>query len=336
MAQHQRYELWLSSTLNSKDLDLSGNHKVIHLFSPRNFKELINLRLLFSGLTNLILVLFSSRIKISIFLMPSPFDWIYYQLLKAKKQHIVTCIHDVKSHPGEKWPTIDSTLFRLRMADSVITFSHHVASEIRSKTTKEILLAGLPKKLQLTGSMGSDVMSLIKIMQSCELPIVLSIGRQRNYKDTEAFLDLARDSQDIALFVLAGEGAIQDSSNSKTIVINRWLSNIEFMQIIKNANIVFFPYLEASQSGNIPIAMAEEKIVVATCQPGLAEQLATYPLKVIYDGEKSGEISIALAHALAIYAVSDKFNVESLSNHLIPLPEVISAIELKLRTRKAH
>ena len=298
------YEIWLSSTLNSRDLDLTGSHRVIQLFSPRNFTELLNPRLLFGGLINLIKVFSTTKATISIFLMPSPFDWIYYRILRAKKQIVVTCIHDLKSHAGEKWPTLNSTLFRLKMSDIVVAFSQHIALELRTKTSREILVADLPRKLQLTGSLGSDVKSLIQIMKSQELPIVLLIGRQRKYKDSEAFLNLAHEFQSSALFVIAGEGLIRDTGKSKTIVINRWLSNIEFMEIIASANIIFFPYSEASQSGNIPIAMAEKKIVVVTSQPGLVEQLSSYPSKVIYDGGKSGEISLALANALAIHAAS--------------------------------
>jgi hypothetical protein len=171
-------------------------------------------------------------------------------------------------------------------------------------------------------------------MKSHELPIVLLIGRQRKYKDSEAFLKLAHEFQSSALFVIAGEGLIRDTGKSKTIVINRWLSNNEFMEIIANANIVFFPYSEASQSGSIPIVIAEKKIVVVTSQPGLVEQLSSYPLKVIYDGGKSGEISLALANALAIHSASDTYNVGNPSDHLIPLPEVIDAIEHKLNTRR--
>jgi len=266
--------------------------------------------------------------------MPSPFDWIYYRILRAKKQMVVTCIHDLKSHAGEKWPTLNSTLFRLKMSDIVVAFSQRIASELRTKTSREILVAGLPRKLTLAGSLGSDVKSLIQIMKSHELPIVLLIGRQRKYKDSEAFLKLAHEFQSSALFVIAGEGLIRDTGKSKTIVINRWLSNNEFMEIIANANIVFFPYSEASQSGSIPIVIAEKKIVVVTSQPGLVEQLSSYPLKVIYDGGKSGEISLALANALAIHSASDTYNVRNPSDHLIPLPEVIDAIEHKLNIRR--
>lgn len=332
--QDRSYEIWLSSSLNSEDLDLSGSHKVIQLFSPRNFTELLNPKLLFGGVINLIKVFSPTKANISIFLMPSPFDWIYYRILRVKKQIVVTCIHDLKSHAGEKWPTLNSTLFRLKMSDIVVAFSQHIASELRSKTSREILVAGLPRKLQLAGPVGSDVKTLIQIMKSHELPIVLLIGRQRKYKDSEAFLNLAHEYQSSALFVIAGEGLIQDTGKSKTIFINRWLSNTEFMEIIANANIVFFPYSEASQSGNIPIVMEEKKIVVATSQSGLVEQLSRYPLKVIYDGEKSGEISLALANALAIHAASDRYNIGNPPNHLIPLPEVIDAIEHKLNTRR--
>jgi hypothetical protein len=331
ISQGRSCELWLSSTLNLEDLDLTGSCKVTYLLSPRNSLELMNPRILFKGLINLKQVLSATSVNLNIFLMPSPFDWIYYKVLRAKNQTIVTCIHDLQSHPGEKWPTLDSTLFRLRVSDIVVVFSHHLASELRSKTTKDIFLASLPKKLRLSGRIGSDVESLIQIMQSSELPIVLLIGRQRKYKDVEAFQKLAQDFQSAALFVIAGEGSIEGSINSKVRMINRWLSNREFMQIISKADILFFPYSEASQSGNIPLAMAEKKIVVTTSQPGLTEQLGKYPLKVIYDGNNPRDISIAFAEALAIHAVVDKFNEETLPDHLIPLHEVVGAIELNLK-----
>ena len=327
-------ELWLSSTLNSEGLNFTPNQKVFQLFSPRSFTELMNPRLLFGGLVNLFRVLFSENAKLSIFLMPSPFDWVYYRLLRAKKQKIVTCIHDLKSHPGERWPTSDSTFFRLKMSDFVVTFSSHIARELQSKSLNKILIADLPRKLHLTGSFDSDVRSLIQAMETSELPKVVLIGRQRKYKDTAAFLKLAHDFQESALFVIAGEGLIHQGDKSKTVVINRWLSNKEFMEIISKTNIVFLPYSEASQSGNIPIAIEEKKIIVSTLQPGLVEQLSNYPLKVLYDGDKSDAISLALADAIEMHALSGTNDIRSQAGHLIPLPAVINAIEFELNAKE--
>ena len=325
-------ELWLSSTLNLENLDFSGNQKVFKLFSPKGFKELVNPRLLLNGIVNLFRVIFSKNARLSIFLMPSPFDWIYYRLLRAKKQKVVTCIHDLKSHPGERWPTSGSTRFRLKMSDYVVTFSSHLARELHSITSNKILVAELPRKLHLTGSLDSDVKSLIQTMESSELPKVLLIGRQRKYKDTAAFLKLANDFQESALFVIAGEGFIQQGDESKTVVINRWLSNREFMEITSKTNIVFFPYSEASQSGNIPIAIAEKKIIVSTLHPGLVEQLSSYPLKVLYDGDKSEASSLALIDAIELHALSGANAIGTHADHLIPLSAVINAIEFELET----
>jgi hypothetical protein len=171
-------------------------------------------------------------------------------------------------------------------------------------------------------------------MESSELPKVLLIGRQRKYKDTAAFLRLAKDFQDSALFVIAGEGLIQQGDESKIVVINRWLSNKEFMEIISKTNIVFFPYSEASQSGNIPIAIAEKKIIVSTLQPGLVEQLSNYPLKVLYDGDKSDAISLALADSIEMHALSGTNDIRFQADHLSPLPAVINAIEFELNAKE--
>jgi glycosyltransferase involved in cell wall biosynthesis len=324
-------ELWLSSTLNPEELDLAGNYKVTYLFSPRNLMELLNPRVLFIGLINLKKVLFSKNVDLNIFLMPSPFDWIYYRLLRIKKQNIATCLHDLKSHSGERWPTLKSTLFRLRISDNVVVFSRYLASELRSSTTKEIFLASLPSNLRPAGPVGSDVNLLIQKIQSSKLPVVLLIGRQRKYKDVEAFQQLAQDFQETALFIIAGEGTIEESSKSKVVVMNRWLSNREFMQLIENSDILFFPYSEASQSGNIPLAMSEKKIIVATSQPGLTEQLRDYSLKVIYDGSKIGNITLALVKALAIHADAAKLDKKTIPDDTIRLPKVIEVIDFILK-----
>lgn len=334
--RNRTYELWLSSTLKWENVDYSRNQNVLRLYSPRNFKELLDPRLLVDGLINFIKVLSSRDAILNVFLMPSPFDWIYYRLLKAKKQKIVTCIHDLRSHPGERWPRSYSTSFRLRMSNYVVTFSNYLARELQSITSNMILVAGLPRRLQLTGSLESDVKSLIKTMKSCELPKVLLIGRQRKYKDTEAFFKLASDFEEKALFAIAGEGLMPKGDESKTLVINRWLSNIEFMEIITRSDIVFFPYSEASQSGNIPLAIAEKKIVVTTSHPGLVEQLSSYPLKVVYDVDRPDTISLALADALAMHALSGTDDIVTHSDHLIPLPTVINALEFELNTKEAR
>jgi hypothetical protein len=220
------------------------------------------------------------------------------------------------------------------MSDYVVTFSSHLARELHSNTSKKILVAELPRKLHLTGSLDSDVKALLQTMESAELPKVLLIGRQRKYKDTAAFLRLAKDFQDSALFIIAGEGLIQQGDESKIVVINRWLSNREFMEIISKATIVFFPYSEASQSGNIPIAIAEKKIIVSTLQPGLVEQLSNYPLKVLYDGDKLDTISLALADALELQALSGANAIGTHADHLIPLSAVINAIEFELNAKE--
>jgi hypothetical protein len=334
ISQDRVCELWLSSTLDLEDLGLKGNYNVTWLFSPRNLGELLNPRILFNGVLNLKRVFFSSAVSLNIFLMPSPFDWIYYKVLRIKGQYIVTCLHDLKSHPGERWPTLCSTLFRLRISDIFIVFSNHLASELQSRTTKEIYLATLPRELRISGPLDSDAKSIIQKMQFSELPVVLLIGRQRKYKDVEAFQKLAEDYKDKAMFIIAGEGSIEESRKSKIVVLNRWLSNKEFMLLIDNSDILFFPYSEASQSGNIPLAMSRKKLIVATAQPGLTEQLSNYPLKVVYDGSNSGGISLALTEALKIHLVAEKFDENRFSDHVIPLSEVIDTIDFNLTKRE--
>ena len=326
-SHYQLCELWLSSTLDLKELEVKSRYQVTLLFSPRNWRELLKLPILFNGLINLKKVFFARSVTLNIFLMPSPFDWFYYRVLKMKRQYIVTCIHDLKPHSGERWPNKFSTSFRLRVSDIVIVFSKHLASELRSNSTKKIYVSSLPNNLRISGPLSSDAKLAIQLMKFSKLPVVLLIGRQRRYKNIHAFQKLAKDFEEKALFVMAGEGSMEKPGKSKIVVLNRWLSNREFMLLIDNSDIMVFPYSEASQSGNLPLAISRKKVIVASSQPGLVEQLNNYPLKVVYGGNDAGEISMALAKALEIHKSAEKYDQNKYSDQAIPLSKVIDAID---------
>jgi hypothetical protein len=73
---------------------------------------------------------------------------------------------------------------------------------------------------------------------------------------------------------------------------------------------------------------------VTTLQPGLVEQLSSYPLKVLYDGDKSEAISLALIDAIKLQALSGANAIGTHADHLIPLSAVINAIEFELETKE--
>ena len=76
--------------------------------------------------------------------------------------------------------------------------------------------------------------------------------------------------------VIAGEGKLP--KGLKDIEIhNYWLSEFEMSRLLTTAEVLIFPYLEASQSGIIPIAMKLNKVLIISKIDGLVEQVQGYP-----------------------------------------------------------
>jgi len=81
------------------------------------------------------------------------------------------------------------------------------------------------------------------------------------------------------ILVVAGRNVSKIKNKTKSVTyIDHWLSESEISQLIANCQVAVFPYIEASQSGLIPIAKYFNKPVVFFPVGGLEEQVADYPL----------------------------------------------------------
>jgi glycosyltransferase involved in cell wall biosynthesis len=111
---------------------------------------------------------------------------------------------------------------------------------------------------------------------------ILFFGRIWEYKGLEYLiraepLITARIPE--AKFVIAGTG--QDFSHyrrmmvhpERFIVHNEWVSDEKRAEVFRRASVVVLPYIEASQSGIIPVAYSFGKPVVATTVGGLPAQV---------------------------------------------------------------
>ena len=211
---------------------------------------------------------------------------------------MITCLHDYQPHPGEKWPRKNSIFFRVYNSDAIIAFSDFIAERFRNYTSKPVYVSSLPLELARTGEVGVDVKEVLRAMNLDAKPKILLIGRMKAYKDTSKFFESAIRMSERALFVIAGEGAHFKRQKLPPLVINRWLTNNEFTQLMQHSDIICLPYSEASQSGIIPLAIRLGKIVVSTEQPGLMEQLSNYTKKVTYNSERLAEMDGVIDSAI--------------------------------------
>lgn len=191
---------------------------------------------------------------------------------------LVFTIHDFRPHPGDQ--SLQQTPFWIEMlarrcADELIVHTRH---------TCELALRELP------GASGKiSVIPHIQIGEQIssttaqpENSLVLFFGRIWEYKGLEYLIraePLITARVPDARILIAGQG--EDFARyrqmmvhpDRFIVDNNFISEARAAAYFQRASVVVLPYVEASQSGVIPIAYSASKPVVATLVGGLPEMV---------------------------------------------------------------
>jgi len=181
----------------------------------------------------------------------------------------VLTIHDVTLHPGkQKDPFLGINRSLLRRASRII---------IHGTKLKESLAARYPKLRDRIAVLPHGVFTLYgRWDDGCvqeDARCLLFFGNICAYKGLEALVEagsiIAREYPDIRI-VVAGRGDIE-GPNRKALeqdphfeLHNRFIPNEEVFRFFRRASVVVLPYVEASQSGVIPLAYGFGKPVVAT------------------------------------------------------------------------
>jgi glycosyltransferase involved in cell wall biosynthesis len=245
--------------------------------------------------------------------MISPLGLIVERLLKAQGVTVIRLLHDFERHPGDSWPP--NLLIRriIKKSEFLITLSAGVASKAK-ELNPNIRLSNYPHP--------AFNFPISKAQAIPPKKYILFIGRIRKYKGVEnliaAYSDLIPEDIDL---VIAGEGKLEDKVEPNIRVINRWLEEYEIASLVQNAEVVVFPYIEASQSGILPYCVSQKKKVVVTPLPGLLEQIAGYENSFATKGFDVASLSYALNAAIGSKTFSTKTETQSTKNIEICLLE---------------
>lgn len=127
---------------------------------------------------------------------------------------------------------------------------------------------------------------------------ILLIGRGKKYQGQE-LLEEAWKLVKIpsAQLVIAGEGFKQNETLLGVTYKSKWMTNEELLDEIASSKFVVLPYLEASQSGTIPICDALGVPVVVTPVGGLVEQVRPGENGVISTEVSGKALAIAIETA---------------------------------------
>ena len=220
---------------------------------------------------------------------------------ELKKEKIIHTIHEVGSHyDGVSTSLLIDTL--IKDATPIIFHSKSTANRFeRIKNSGRCRTAVIPfGKFETCLLYVRDINLNIKLNNS-NAPTFLFFGLIRAYKGLDILYDAVKrlySYKEKFNLVIAGAGYDQTLDSFKLlpncVVINKFLSNDEMMNLIKMCNVVILPYRTASQTGIIPTCFLYKKPVIATKVGAFLESV-----KDGYNGllvEK--EDSIALSEAI--------------------------------------
>lgn len=197
-----------------------------------------------------------------------------------KSQKIVTA-HDPKPHS-------DSNKYFNAICKRVLMEADDIV--ILSETFRDYSAQYYNKEKEYIHVIPHGVFDYYKRFQDAESSInydadkinFLFFGRITKYKGlhvlSEAYKRLSKVFDNISLTIV-GNGKFEEyteefSKLKNVTVINRWIKDEEVGCFFKGENIVtVLPYIDATQSGVIPIAMEYNSLVIASNTGGLSEQV---------------------------------------------------------------
>ena len=208
--------------------------------------------------------------------------WLNLLIWLTRPIPIVTTVHDIKFHPGDTSSQKVPLTFRefiVRHSTAIFVHGKKLLEEaqhhfkFKASQIHLVYHAARFRYLELAKQAGLKKKNDGYIR-------VLFFGRIYQYKGLQYFIEsepFVRQVNSKVLFVIAGAGENFDQyqalikNPSGFDIRNKRIPDIEVAQLFTDADLVILPYIEASQSGVIPIAMTFGLPIIATNVGSLPE-----------------------------------------------------------------
>lgn len=202
--------------------------------------------------------------------------WFNLVMPFLKRYSLVMTIHDPRHHAGDRGSQKTPQFimdFGYRQADRIIVHG----TQLKEIVATEI---GIPdNKIHVIPHIAIGERNTTKVAETDE-QLILFFGRIWLYKGLDYLIRaqslINREFPD-ARIMICGQGENFQryrklmSDPDKFIVHNRWITDDERTEFFQRASIVVLPYIEATQSGVVPVAYAHSKPVIATRTGGLPD-----------------------------------------------------------------
>lgn len=235
-------------------------------------------------------------------------SWDYYvmktwSLTKLPSFYVV---HDGKMHEGEQNNKTQRQLVRImKMSTHLIFLSNYVRNLVKNNFNFDKPCLIVPHGLIDYG-----------MMPPCEKyskkPSLLFLGRISKYKGVELLIESMKqvDDDKYNKLIIAGKWgyAVPEHYNRDKIeIVNEWLTNDEILNYLSQADMMLFPYLEATQSGVATLAINYQKPSIVTKVGAFAEQFDED--SVIYVNPNVNELAAAIN-----YLIDNKQKMEAMKS----------------------
>jgi glycosyltransferase involved in cell wall biosynthesis len=208
--------------------------------------------------------------------------WFDLALPLWRRYPLVCTVHDFRPHPGDKLSQKTPfwvEMFVRRRADQLIVHSQHVRTLMTQQLGGANENISLMPHIQIGQELSS---SAVEPTVEEDEQLILFYGRIWEYKGLEYLIraePLISARIPNMRIMIAGQG--EDFSRyarmmvhpEHFIVHNEFISEERTTEYFRRASVVVLPYIEASQSGVIPLAYSAAKPVVATTVGGLPEMV---------------------------------------------------------------
>lgn len=229
--------------------------------------------------------------------------WFDLALPLMRRYPLVFTIHDIRPHPGDR--------LSQKTPQWIENFARRQATEliVHTQYTRNLLLREWPGAAEKT-----SVIPHIQIGEAPSLPnapedgnLILFFGRIWEYKGLEYLIraePLITAKIPSARFLIAGQGENFARYRRMMVHPGRFLVHNEFVSenqatdYFRRASVVVLPYIEASQSGVIPMAYSAGKPVVATNVGGLPEMVENGHTGYLVPPRNSAQLAEAVTKLL--------------------------------------
>lgn len=197
----------------------------------------------------------------------------------ARRIPKVLTVHDPHPHLGEHNLIIQFfAKWERKQADRIVVLHNEAVNELEEQGFSKTIIDVIPHGLF---SYYKDHSLNHPNRSQSEGINILFFGRILEYKGLDILLSafpLIKARIPTARLIIAGEGNLKPykhliSKLSDIEVYNRWIEDHEVADFFTKADLLVVPYLDASQSGVIPIAYSMGVPVVASKVGGLVEQV---------------------------------------------------------------